>query len=98
MPEDWLRRYYETGDNECVLQIIRYYNPLLDRLLRQCIVDKKVRVKIWTQTLGRLRQSRHHPELHWDLRRGTLTGFILSTAFYLAYQWLVWFEDPQEHS
>ena len=95
MSDEWLRRYYETGDNEYMLRIIRHYGPLLDRLLAQCVHDSAVRVEIWLQTLIQVRQSRRHPELHFDLGRGTLTGFVFSIAMHLAYRWLVWREDPR---
>jgi hypothetical protein len=94
--DEWLRRYYETGDNDHILQIVRHYGPLVDRFLGQCVRDPQVRVKIWLGTIHQLRQSRRHPELRWDLNRGTLTGFIFAVAMYLAYRWLVLFEDPRE--
>jgi len=95
MPEEWLQRYYETGDNEYVLQIIRYYSDLLDRFLKHCVTDRAVRVEIWLQTIHYLRQSGRHPELRWDLQRSTVSGFLFATAGHLAYRWLIWFEDPR---
>jgi len=95
MPEEWLQRYYETGDNEYVLLIIRHYGPLIGRFLRQCMSDAEVRVEIWLETIQHLRESRRHPELHWDIRRGTVTGFLFAIAGHLAYRWLIWFENPR---
>jgi hypothetical protein len=94
MPEEWLRRYYETVDNEYVLKIIRHYGNLVDRFLKLCVTDGEVRVEIWFETVNSLRRSARHPELNWDLKRGTVTGFLFSTALHLAFRWLVWFEFP----
>jgi hypothetical protein len=95
MYEEWLRRYYETGDSEALRQLIQHYSPILDRFLAQCVRDPGVRIEIWLRTLHTIRQSRRHPELHFDLQRGTVTGYVFTIAGHLAYRWLVWFEDPR---
>jgi hypothetical protein len=91
MPEEWLRRYYETGDNDYVLLLIGHYSTIVDRFLTLCVTDAAARRDIWVATIQQLRESRRHPELHWDLKRGPVTGFLLAIAGHLAYRWLVWF-------
>jgi hypothetical protein len=94
MPEEWLRRFYETGDNDYVLRLISHFSAGVDRFLRLCVTDRVVRRAMWEWMIRNLRESRRHPELHWDLDRGDVQGFFLAMGGHLAYRWLVWFEDP----
>ena len=94
MPEEWLLGYYETGDNDYVLLLISHYTTMVDRFLKPCVSEVDVRLEIWVQAVRNLRDSRKHPELHWDLKQGSVTGFVLATAGHLMYRWLVWFEYP----
>jgi hypothetical protein len=98
MSEEWLQRYYETGNNDELLKIIRHYSRLVDRFLAQCVRDRNIRVEIWLRTVHQLRESRNHPELHFDLTHGPVTGYVFSIVGHLAYRYLVNLEDLSEIS
>ncbi len=98
MLDDLLRRYYATGDPESLRQIVYDMQPWVSRLLAQCVADPAVRVRIWDRTIRKVRLSRAHPELRFDLSRGkpsdATRGFIIAIALHYAYRWLVWLEPP----
>ncbi len=95
-PEDWLKRYYESGDREALNLLNGHYWRVLDRFLRVCVSDLNIREKIVVKSLLHLLRSRLHPELRWDLRRGRVDGFMFGIAGHLMYRWLVWFQDPEK--
>jgi hypothetical protein len=95
-PDDWLTSFYETGNQQELNRLIGHYWPLLDRFLGTCKIDLDVRGRIIQDTMHLLRESRKHPELHWDTRRGKVDGFMFGIVGHLMYRWLVWFEDPRD--
>jgi hypothetical protein len=74
--------------------IIRELVGLVFRLLAQCVIDPAICVGIWDRTIRRVRLSRNHPELRFDLSRGNTRGFVIAIALHYAYRWLVWHENP----
>ena len=90
-----LLQYYDTGDPEAVQQIIRDHVGLVIRFLDKCVHDQEIRIAMWRQTVHKLQISRKHPELRFDMKLGTVTGFLMAIAGHLAYRWLVWHERPR---
>ena len=64
------------------------------RLLDQFVADPMIRVRIWGCVIRKVRLSRNHPELHFDLAKGNTRGFVIAIALHYAYRWLVWHEHP----
>src|SRR5262249_49118708 len=96
MLDDLLHRYYETGDAESLREIIHETQPLVIRLLAQCVADPAIRVRIWDRTIRKVRLGWNHRELRFDLNRGkpgdATPASILATALHSACRWLVWYE------
>jgi hypothetical protein len=98
MLDQWLLQYYETGDadylDRIVNKMVRYVIPLLN----QCVHDPEIRLRIWNRTIRKVRLSRRHPELRFDLSRGNTAGFVIAIALHYASRWLVWHEHPDSIS
>jgi hypothetical protein len=98
MLDDLLREYYASGDPESLRRIVLATQPLVIGLLAHCVADPAIRVRIWYHTIRKLRQSRNHPELRFDLSRGTAPnatrGLVIALALHYAFRWLVWYEHP----
>jgi hypothetical protein len=101
MLDDLLREYYESGESDAperLRKIIQEIQPLVIRLLAQCVADREIRVSIWAQTIRKVKLGWNHPDLRFNLTRGkpgdATRGFVLAIALHYAYRWLVWGEHP----
>src|SRR5262249_47323800 len=63
---------------------IHQTQPLVIRLLAQCVADLAIRVRIWDRTIRKVRLGWNYPELRFDLIRGkpgdATRGFLLAIA------------------
>jgi len=91
--EELLLSFY-AGQDGALLELFARYSSPLDQFLRTCVRDQAVVVAIWQAWMQLVRQSRRHPELHFDLRRGPAKGYLFSVAGHLAYMWLVELRMP----
>jgi hypothetical protein len=92
--EELLRQFY-AGDDDAYAELVERYSWQIDQFLRTCIKDRNVVVQCWKSCLLKMKRSRLHPELRFDLSKGPVKGYLFSTAGHLAFRWLVELKDPR---